>query len=107
MLGPRADEIGRVAARAEIVAGAVEDPGAERVEPVEMREIEDDAPLVADGRDEVGDAALDRRRLVGGPAPDKRRAQLVAEMVDVSCGSCDDVARRTRPSCSRPIPWCR
>ena len=79
--------------RAEIVPGPVEHPGAERVEPFDRGEIEDDAALVADGGEEIGDAALDRRRLIGGPAAGKRRAQLVADLVDRQLRFADDVAR--------------
>ena len=53
---------------------------------------------------EIGDAALDRRRLVGGPAAGKRRAQLVADLVDRQLRLADDVASWPRRPVPRPFP---
>ena len=68
-------------------------------------EIEDDAALVADGGEEIGDAALDRRRLIGGPA--RRQASRAARR---RCWSIRQPAvrgrRRSWPRrpVSRPVP---
>ena len=70
-------------------------------------EIEDDAALVADGGEEIGDAALDRRRLIGGPAAGKRRAQLVADLVDRQLRFANDVARGQGVLFPVPSPACR
>ena len=66
VLGARIDEIGRKASRAEFMARAVENPCAERIEPLDPGKVDDDPPT-GRCRDDIGRKRLDHGGMRGGP----------------------------------------
>ena len=105
VLGAGADEIGRQALRPELMAGAVENPGAQGIEPVDVGQIDEDAPPLLGGRRHLGDALFHRRGPVHGPAPGEHGAHLVAGPLDRGLGLMgrSSVWQGSRPSRIVPV----
>ena len=86
MLGPGTDEVDCDPPSAEIVPGAVEHPGTQRVEAVDARQVDEAAAALLGGAHKLVDLLLDALGMLNGPAAGQRRPDLMSERLEFRAG---------------------